>query len=77
METIFDFNPTAVEIDGFTHGRSKTEYLNRDKELLIADIAILFLDRNNTEKANEYWAKIPDMHKEFLLGFDNLEIPVE
>lgn len=76
MESIFDHSPTNTEIQNFTRGLSKDEYLKRGNEILIADIAIMYLDRGFIQRSNMYWDKVPYLHKEFLLGFDDVIIPV-
>ena len=73
MESIYDHSPTLDEIINITYGLPKDVYLARtSKELLIADIAILYADRGHEGKSQEYWDKVPALHEEFLLGFDNL-----
>jgi len=77
METIFEHNPTQVEIEQFTNGFSKEYYLSKDKDILIADIAIMYADRGNTKKSNEYWSKIPDLHQQWQLGLDYVTVAVD
>ncbi|HMZ45990.1 MAG TPA: hypothetical protein PLU36_04240 [Chitinophagaceae bacterium] len=75
MDTIFDYNPTEQELVGLFY-KTENEYKqNTSNDMIIADLAILFADRNQPQKANEYWAKIPELHQEFLLGFDDVLIP--
>lgn len=85
MQTIFDFSPTQTEVQeiafdyltmGFRMGEratapSKEWYIKHiKKEWAIFDIALLFTYRKDEAKANEAWAKIPDIHAEYLLGKD-------
>jgi uncharacterized protein (UPF0371 family) len=77
METIFDYNPTEQELVGIYYKTENDYKANTNNDMIIADLAILFADRNQQKKSNEYWAKIPELHQEFLLGFDNVEIPVK
>jgi hypothetical protein len=80
METIFDYSPTEQELIGLLYNLSITadEYKQtRANDFIIADLALLFEARNQQEKANEYWAKIPDLHQEYLLGFDDVLIPIQ
>lgn len=77
MESIFDHSPSKEEIHNFTYGLDKEAYLSLTAlDLLIADIAILYADRGEDLKSTEYWQKIPDLHNEFLLGFDNVNQPI-
>lgn len=92
METIFDFNPTAQELidirfDAFSlclkFGIDTNKELTPElyKELVSQenayyDIAVLFEFRNNQDKANEYWAKLPKELQSEGLGFDCVEIAI-
>lgn len=77
MESIFDHSPSKEEIHNFTYGLDKEAYLSlTESDLLIADIAILYADRGDDLKSAEYWQKVPDLHNEFLLGFDNVNQPI-
>lgn len=86
METIFDHNPTvkelaAIGIDSLTltmrHGVNLSDPITEENykvsvEDTYFDLALLFEERNQKDRANAYWEKIPKRHREYLLGFDNL-----
>jgi len=73
MESIFEHFPSEKEIRELTNGLEKESYLSlTTPDLLLADIAILYANRGDEKKSAEYWSKIPDLHAEFLLGFDNI-----
>lgn len=85
MQTIFDFFPTpdelqAIGIDSTTltirHGVNIDDPVTEsnyqvDEDAATFDIALLLTHRKD-DTANEFWAKIPERHEEWLLGFDNL-----
>lgn len=92
METIFDYSPTAQELidirfDAFSlclkFGIDSNKELTPElyKELVSQDnayydLAVLFEFRNNQNKANEYWAKLPAALQSEGLGFDCVEIAI-
>lgn len=85
METIFDHSPTeaelaAIGIDSLTltlrHGVSLVDPITKStykvsKEDSYFDLALLMEERDDLNSANRYWSKIPNRHREYLLGFDN------
>ena len=84
-KTIFDFNPTEKELSdigfggfttylstGISEGLTKEQYIEKiPEDRALFDIAILHEIRGEKDKANEFWAQIPQLYKEYLLGFDN------
>lgn len=92
MTTIFDYNPTDQELidirfDAFSlclkFGIDTNKELTPElyKELVTQenayfDLAVLFEFRNDQDKANEFWAKLPAELKSDGLGFDSLEIAI-
>lgn len=79
METIFDHNPTQTEIGNcyfvsFIKGNVsdselKDAYVSEiTEDKAIFDIAMLMEQRG--QNPDDYWAKIPELHNEYLLGFD-------
>lgn len=86
METIFDFNLTAEEIedmgvfDSWINVRHNlvfpepyTEQGYRETitpEGAILDLALLFDSRGETQRARVYWAQIPERAAEWGRGFD-------
>lgn len=91
METIFDFSPTPQELidirfDSFSmalkFGIEIKEKLTKELYLSIIsqenayyDLACLFEFRDDMEKANKYWAKLPTSVQDGL-GYDHLEIAI-
>lgn len=80
METLFDFNPTAQELediaffylllpvkfDQMPSSSNKAFYLERIKpEWAKYDIAALHEERGDQETADKYWAQIPTLAKEY------------
>jgi len=90
METIFNYNPTLQELSdirfdslslclkfGINIKEELTPAIYKkliSQENAYYDLACLFEFRNNKEKANQYWRKLPEAHKTKGLGYDNLEI---
>jgi hypothetical protein len=68
METIFDYNPTDMEIQRWVYAEDPIEKerqrRNFKKELEESPddsyfrLGMLFAGRGNMKKANEYWAKV-------------------
>jgi len=74
METIFEHNPTQVELASLTDAKTKQEYLSNwmcTKEHSLLDIVLLFEMRNDEISAKTYRDLIPDLYQEYILGFDN------
>lgn len=87
MKTIFDFNPTEIELkelfgfntetDSMSYGFSiipqpNSEYsTTTSTEEKILDIALLLELRGEQKVANEFWSKIPDVARQYRHGFDN------
>lgn len=64
METIFDYNPTDLELKRFG-GKESFEFLKENglQRIITEDdnlyqLGILFAMRGEIKKANEYWSKI-------------------
>lgn len=76
METIYDHNPTAEEIDTLGHQyRSKEWYLTHcSEESAWMDLALLFRERQDAENEARAWSHIPDARDEFLRGFDCIDL---
>lgn len=86
METIFDYNPTTSELDEIgidtivlmiRHGIniprpvSKDAYIDAvSQDDAYFDLGLLFEIRGLKKQAKKYWAKVPDRHQQYLLGFD-------
>ena len=83
-KTIFDYNPTKQELyelgfGGFSTFLStgitsitKEQYIEKiPADRALFDIAVLLEIRGETDKANDIWAQIPELHTEYKLGFDN------
>lgn len=82
MSTIFDYNPTPDELEAigfdslvtlsalsYIGTMTREVYLERvplDKAIL--DIAILHEHRG--QDASSFWAQIPDLHDQYVRGFD-------
>lgn len=89
METIFNYSPTPKELSDIRFDSLslclkfgidiKEELTPAIYEKLISqenayyDLACLFEFRENKNKANQYWDKLPEPHKTKGLGYDNLE----
>lgn len=92
METIFDFKPTTAELNdirfdalslcqkfGIDTDKELTPELYKElvtQENAYYDLAVLFEFRNDQDKANEFWAKLPAELQSAGLGFDSLEIAI-
>lgn len=92
METIFDYRPTNQELNdirfdafslcqkfGIDTDKDLTPELYKElvsQENAYYDLAVLFEFRNDQDKANEFWAKLPAALKVDGLGFDSLEIAI-
>lgn len=66
METIFDYNPTNLELKRFG-GKEAFEYAKQKNINLFANsdnnlwqIGLLFSMRGDSQKANDYWNKMKD-----------------
>ena len=82
MSTVFDYLPTETELNaigfnsvvtwaslGIIENITKEQYISLVKEdKALFDIALLLEFRN--QNASEIWAKIPDLHAQYLRGFD-------
>lgn len=93
LETIFDYNPTESELINIRFdslslclkfGIDIIEPLTPKlyKKLVTQknayyDLACLFEYRNEPEKANEYWGKLPTKQKIDGLGYDNEVKPIK
>lgn len=87
METIFNHNPTPKELNdirfdsislclkfGIDIKEELTPTIYKkliSQENAYYDLACLFEFRDNKDKANQYWEKLPETHKTSGLGFDN------
>jgi hypothetical protein len=92
METIFDYSPTTQELidirfDAFSlclkfgidTDKELTPKLYKElvsQENAYYDLAVLFEFRNDQEKANEFWSKLPKELQSDGLGFDSIEIAI-
>lgn len=92
METIFDHNPTQSELNAlrfdalsFTlkFGIELNEELTTDsyknhitKEFAFYDLACLFEERGDMDKAEQYWQQLPKAYKEYGLGYDAIATAV-
>jgi hypothetical protein len=92
METIFDYNPTDQELNDIrfdAFSLCQKFGIDTDKELtpelyleLVSqenayyDLAVLFEFRNDQQKANEFWAKLPKELQSEGLGFDCINIAI-
>lgn len=92
MITIFDYSPTPQELNDIRFDAlslCQKFGIDTDKELtpdlyleLVSqdnayyDLAVLFEFRNDQDKANEFWAKLPAELQTVGLGFDSLEIAI-
>lgn len=86
METIFDYAPTewelnALRFDSFSFmlkfGIELKEELTPEsykkhitKEFAFYDLACLFEERGDMDKAEQYWQQLPKAYKEYGLGYD-------
>ena len=86
METIFDYTPTewelnALRFDSFSFmlkfGIELKEELTPEsykkhitKEFAFYDLACLFEERGDMDKAEQYWQQLPKAYKEYGLGYD-------
>ena len=86
METIFDYTPTECELNAlrfdalsFTlkFGIELKEELTPEsykkhitKESAFYDLACLFEERGDIDKAELYWQQLPKVYKEYGLGYD-------
>jgi hypothetical protein len=86
METIFDYTPTewelnALRFDSFSFmlkfGIELKEELTPEsykkhitKEFAFYDLACLFEERGDMDKAEQYWQQLPKAYKEYGLGCD-------
>lgn len=86
METIFDYAPTEWELnvlrfDSFSFmlkfGIELKEELTHEsykkhitKEFAFYDLACLFEERGDMDKAEQYWQQLPKAYKEYGLGYD-------
>lgn len=93
METVFEHNPTKTEIDecGFLSGWQNVRHgISFDQPLTQAgylthitqdaaffDLALLFEFRGDQTIADQYWEKVPDRAREYKLGFDYKQTPIE
>lgn len=91
METIYDHNVTAEEIEAcgfldiwqrirhgidFVEPIDKEQYLNKiTVEAAIFDIALLLEHRK--QSARKYWKKIPERAQKYKLGFDYKMVAVD
>lgn len=91
METIFDHNPTSSELvdiqfDSISFLQrfgielksvlTKENYISSiSQKFAYYDIAMLYEFREDSNTANKYWSKIPEI-KPYSLGLDNLNIPI-
>jgi hypothetical protein len=91
METIFDYSPTTQELidirfDSFSmalkFGIEITGELTPEiclstvsQENAYYDLACLFEFRNDQEKADYYWSKLPSADKDGL-GCDDVVVPI-
>jgi len=92
METIFDHNPTDAELkELFSFNKSENTMCygfsviplpidrydsvasSNEKKL---DLALLFELRGNQAKADEIWAVIPEIEREYKCGMDNNTYPI-
>jgi len=92
METIFDYNPTPKELNDIRFDSLSLCLkfgIDTDKELtpelykeLVSqqnayyDLAVLFEFRNDNNKANEFWKKLPKDMRISGLGFDCSNITI-
>jgi hypothetical protein len=92
METIFDFNPTTQELIDIRHDAFSLCLkfgIDTDKKLTPAlykelitqenayyDLAVLFEFRDDQDKANEYWKKLPKELQSDGLGYDCANIAI-
>lgn len=91
METIFDYNPTQKELEeiginyiglAIRHGVDIADpvtpesYKKVSQDDAYFDLGLLFECRNENRKSKEYFSKTPDRHQQYLLGFDDVAIPV-
>lgn len=90
METIFNHNSTIKELNdvrfdslslclkfGIDIKEQLTPVIYKNlvsRENSNYDLACLFEFKENKEKANQYWSKLPEAHKTKDLGYDNLGI---
>ncbi|WP_160111031.1 hypothetical protein [Dysgonomonas sp. Marseille-P4361] len=86
MKTIFDYNPTSDELKaigfysfvtsgalGYAGEMTKEVYMQKvPQDKAIFDTALLLEYRN--QDASELWAQIPEMHDEYVRGFDYEQI---
>ncbi|PXY44511.1 hypothetical protein [Flavobacterium hydrophilum] len=92
MITIFDYNPTDQELNDIRFDAlslCQKFGIDTDKELtpelyleLVSqenayyDLAVLFEFRNDQEKADEFWAKLPKELQSDGLGYDCVNIAI-
>jgi hypothetical protein len=86
METIYDHNPTASELEAIgidsvslsiRHGVSIADPVTKNTytaavttEDAYFDLALLFQHRNDQKTANAYSSKVPDRMQQYELGYD-------
>lgn len=64
MKTIFDFNVTTEELKELGVSETESFYIkNIDEESANTDLAFLFWNRGEQEKAEQYAEKLPDLVK--------------
>lgn len=76
METIYDHNPTATELE-FTGNseRSREWYIeNMSKETAWSDLAFLFNSRGDSKNEIRAWGHIPFKRDQFFRGFDVIDL---
>lgn len=78
METIFDHDPTKEEIAEFT---SDTESEYKEKNLNWPEhgllwICLLYERRGDEKTAKKYRDQVPDLYDQWVIGNDDVAIPV-
>lgn len=79
METIFDHNPTKEEIAKITSATSESEYREKHlatKETELLWICLLYERRGDAKKAKKYRDQVPDLYDQWVIGNDDVAIPV-
>lgn len=83
MQTIFDYNPTNDELNAigffsFPTMISLCHVGEVTKEIYLSNIApdkaifdIAILHEHRKQDAATYWSQIPELHAEYVRGFDN------
>jgi hypothetical protein len=83
METIFEHTPSKDELLQLVGDKTREEYIQSMEYLPTPEganllcIALLYQMRKNKKTAKKYIAMVPDLYQEWILGNDNVMIPID